>query len=319
MKQCRVEIAHVEGSIAETLEKSLKNFPLQKKQRIFIKPNMSDPRNLPGAVTTPTLVYDLVSKLRNSAEEVIVGESNGYNYPCWQAFKGTGIETAVKKAGGTVINLSEDKLVEVKIRDSPVKRLFLPKTLIDADAVVDVPVMKTHEFKIYSGALKNLFGCIPDDRRIFMHHQLDEVLFQLYSILSPDLTVMDAIVAMEGSGPTKGKPVRMDLILTGNDAFAVDITATKLMGIDWREIDYLNHAAQKTGLQTEDIRLTGCRIADYARKFELPRQDLPVQAQLQIYRNPLMTKVFFCQLGVVKLFQKATNAYRKAAAKEAAS
>lgn len=319
MKQIRVKITQVDGSIAESLGEALKDFPMRRKRRIFIKPNMSDPRYLLGVVTSPKLVYEVVSKLRNSAEEVLVGESNGYNYHCWQAFKGTGIEAAVKKAGGTVVNLSEDKVIEVSIRDSPVKRLFLPETLMDSDFVVDMPVMKTHEFKIYSGALKNLFGCVPDDRRIFMHHQLDEVLFQLYSILNPQLTVMDAIVAMEGNGPTKGKPVRMNLILTGNDALAVDMTATKLMRIDWREIDYLNHAAQKTGIRAENIEINGCRIADHARKFELARRDLPVQAQLQIFKSALMTKVLFCQLGLVKIFQKATNAYRKAAAKETAT
>jgi uncharacterized protein (DUF362 family) len=317
MKQARVEITQVEGSIAETLDRSLKEFPLKKKRRIFIKPNMSDPSYLPGVVTTPTLVYDLVRRLRDHAEEVIVGESNGYNYHCSQAFKGTGIEEAVKKAGGTAINLSEDKAVKVNIRNSPVRHLLLPKTLIDSDAVVDMPVMKTHEFKIYSGALKNLFGCVPDDRRIFMHHQLDEVLYQLYSILKPQLTVMDAITAMEGNGPTKGKPVKMNLILTSDDALAVDMTATKLMGIDWREIGHLNHAALKTGLGEEHIKVTGCSIADHTRRFELPRIDLPVQAQLQIYKSPLLTKVLFCQIGLVKIFQKATNTYRKAAQAEA--
>lgn len=319
MQKTRIAITHVSDSIAESIAEALKDFSFRGKRRIFIKPNMSDPNYLPGVVTTPQLVYEVVSRLRNSAEEVIVGESNGYNYQCWQAFKGTGIETAVKKAGGSVINLSEDEVVEVRIRESPVKRLFLPKTLIDSDFIVDMPVMKTHEFKIFSGALKNLFGCVPDDRRIFMHHQLDEVLFQLYRILNPQLTIMDAIVAMEGNGPTKGKPVRLNLILTGNDALAVDLTAIKLMGIDWKEVDYLNHAAKKTGIETESIKVSGCCIADYARKFELAKRDLPVQAQLQIYKSPMMTKILFCQLGLVKIFQKAASAYRKAVSKETAS
>ncbi len=313
MKRAKVEITQVEGSIGETLDKALKGFPFQRKKRIFIKPNMSDPSYLPGVVTTPSLVYALVSRLRDYAEEVIVGESNGYNYHCSQAFKGTGIEAAVKKAGGTAVNLSEDKVVKVNIRGSTVEQLFLPKTLIDSDAVIDMPVMKTHEFKIYSGALKNLFGCLPDDRRIFMHHKLDEVLYQLYSIIRPQLTVMDAITAMEGNGPTKGKPVKMNLLLTSDDALVVDLTATRLMGIDWRGIGYLNHASEKAGLSENNIEITGCRIEDHARKFELPRLDLPVQAQLQIYKSPLLTKVLFCQLGLVKIFQKATSTYRKAA------
>src|SRR4030042_1167095 len=125
MKQSTVEIAQVQGSIAETLEKTLKNFPLKRKKRIFIKPNICAPKYVLGAVTTPQLLHDLVCLLRDSAEEVIVGESNGYNYPCWEALKGTGIEDIVKKAGATVVNLSEDKLVEVKLKNSPVEKLYL--------------------------------------------------------------------------------------------------------------------------------------------------------------------------------------------------
>jgi uncharacterized protein (DUF362 family) len=319
MKQSTVEIAQVQGSIAETLEQTLKNFPLKRKKRIFIKPNICAPKYVAGAVTTPQLLHDLVCLLRDSAEEVIVGESNGYNFPCWEALKGTGIEDIVKKAGATVVNLSEDKLVEVKLKNSPVEKLYLPKTIMDADAIVDVPTMKTHEFKTFSGAIKNLFGCLPDERRIFLHSKLDEVLFQLYSILSPDLTVMDAVVAMEGNGPTAGKTVKMDLILTGDDAFTVDVTATKLMGINWKKIGYLALIAQKTGFREENFALKGCRIADHARKFELPRIDLPVEAQLRIYKSPFMTKVFFCSLGVVKLLQKATITYRKSKERKALS
>ncbi len=315
MKKSTVEIAQVQGSITETLEKTLKRFDLRKK-RIFLKPNICAPEYSPGAVTSPRLIHDLICLLRNSAEEVIVGESDIYNCPCSLAFKGTGMEAAVKKAGGTVVNLSEDKVVEVKLKGNVVKKLFLPKTLLDADAIVDVPVMKTHEYKIYSGAIKNLFGCIPDSRRIFLHPHLSEVLFQLYSFLKPELTIMDAMVAMQGNGPTKGEPVKLDLILTGNDSFAVDTIATRLMGIDWGEIDYLNYIGRKTDFREEDVRLIGANLLRFSRKFELPRIDLPIEAQLRIYKSPAMTKMFFYSLGVVRIFQKITVTYRKLRARD---
>ena len=69
-------------------------------------------------VTSPELMRQLVGLLRDGNSEVIVGESNGFNYPCWTAFDKTGMQAAVKEAGGTVINLSEDKLVEVKFQGS---------------------------------------------------------------------------------------------------------------------------------------------------------------------------------------------------------
>ena len=281
------------------------------KQKIFVKPNMSHPEYLPGVVTSPQLLSELVGLLRDGASEVIVGESDGFNYPCDSAFEKTGIETAVKKAGGSVINLSEDKVVKVKFQtnSSPLKELFLPKTVLDADAVVDLPLMKTHEFAMYSGAIKNLFGCVPSNKRIYLHPYLPEVFYRLYAIFKPQLTIMDARVGIEGNGPTKGKPVKMNLILTSNDTLAIDITAVKIMELDWKQT-YLNYIAKKTGLQEKAIVVQGLQVNEVMRKFEPPRIDLPVKAQMKIYQHEFLTKMLFCSLDVVKLFQKVTVAYR---------
>jgi uncharacterized protein (DUF362 family) len=312
MQQKTVKIFRVQQGTAEILKEAVRDARLREKRKIFVKPNMSHPEYVPGVVTNPALLHDLVGLLRDSAEEVIVGESNGFNYPCWSAFEKTGIETAVKEAGGTVVNLSEDKVVEVKFQNSgsPLKRLFLPKTVLEADAVVDLPLMKTHEFTMYSGAIKNLFGCVPSNRRIYLHPYLSEVFYRLYSILKPDLTVMDARVGIEGNGPTKGKPVNMNLMLTSDCALATDIIASKIMGLDLEEIGYLNYIARKTGLHEEAITVKGLQVSEVARKFERPRIDLPVRAQMEIYKHEFLTKVFFCSLGVVKLFQRLTIAYR---------
>jgi uncharacterized protein (DUF362 family) len=305
-----VKIFRAKEDMSDILKEAVVNSGLRGKRRIFIKPNLSHPEYLPGVVTSPELMQELVGLLRDGNSEVIVGESNGFNYPCWTAFEKTGVEAAVKKAGGTVINLSEDKVVEVKFQgNTPLKRLFLPKTILDADAVVDLPLMKTHEFTAYSGAIKNLFGCVPSNRRIYLHPYLPEVFYRLYTLFKPQLTIMDARIGIEGNGPTKGKPVKMDLILTGNDALAIDITATKVMMLNWKET-YLNYIAKKTGLREEDIQVEGLPIAEVARRFEPPRIDLPVKAQMMVYQHECLTKVLFCSLDVVRMFQKVTTAYR---------
>jgi uncharacterized protein (DUF362 family) len=275
-----------------------------------VKPNISHPEYVPGVVTSPALISELVSLLRDDNREVIVGESNGYNYPCRVAFEKTGIEAAVKKAGGAVINLSEGKVVKVKFESSPLKELFLPKTVLEADAIVDLALMKTHEWAMYSGAIKNLFGCVPSNRRIYLHPYLSEVFYRLYKILKPQLTVIDARVAIEGNGPTKGNPVKMDLMLTSNCALAIDVIASKIMGLNMEEISYLNYIARKTNLHADAIAVQGLQVPEVARKFERPRIDLPVKAQTVIYKHEFLTKALFCSLGFVKLLQKATIAYR---------
>lgn len=308
--QKTVKIYRAKDDITAILKEAVDGSRLQRKRKIFIKPNLSHPEYLPGVVTDPKLMCQLVGLLRDDNSEVIVGESNGFNYPCWTAFDKTGTEAAVKQAGGTVINLSEDKVVQVNFEGGgPLKRLFLPKTVLEADAVVDLPLMKTHEFTSYSGALKNLFGCVPSNRRIYLHPYLPEVFFRLYSLLKPKLTIMDARVGIEGNGPTKGKPVKMDLMLVSNDALALDIVSTRVMKLDWKRT-YLNYIARKATLQEKDITVEGVPISAVARRFEPPKIDLPVKAQAEIYKHEYLTKMLFCSLDVVRLFQKVTTAYR---------
>jgi uncharacterized protein (DUF362 family) len=307
----KVKIIRATADTSATVKEAVANSNLRGKRKIFIKPNLSHPEYLPGVVTSPELMTQLVGLLRDGNSEVIVGESNGYNYPCWTAFDKTGMQKAVEKAGGTAINLSEDKVVEVKFPDGcPLKRLFLPKTILDADAIVDLPLMKTHEFMAYSGAIKNLFGCVPSNRRIYLHPYLPEVFYRLYTLFKPALTIMDARIGIEGNGPTKGKPVKMDLILTGTDALAVDIISAQVMKLNWKET-YLNYIAKKTGFDAEEIKVEGLSINQVAKRFEPPRIDLPVKAQIVLYQHEYLTKFFFCSLDVVKLFQRVTMAYRK--------
>ena len=99
-------------------------------------------------------------------------------------------------------------------------------------------------------------------------------------------------------------------MLTGNDALAIDIVAAKVMMLNWKET-YLGYIANKTGTCEDEIIVEGLPIIEVEHRFEPPRIDLPVKAQMMIYQHEYLTKVFFCSLDIVKLFQKVTMAYRK--------
>ncbi len=127
-EQKTVKIFRVKDDISDVLKEAVETSGLRGKSKIFIKPNLSHPEYLPGVVTSPEVMHELIGLLRDGNSEVVVGESNGFNYPCQSAFEKTGVEAAVKKAGGSVINLSEDRVVEVKFQgNTPLKRLFCPK------------------------------------------------------------------------------------------------------------------------------------------------------------------------------------------------
>jgi len=306
-----VKISRASEDISGLIKEAINNAGLRGKKRIFVKPNLSHPEYVPGVVTCPDVMHQVVSQLRDGNSEVIVGESNGINYPCWTAFDKTGIKEAVESAGGVAVNLSEDKVVEVKFQtNTPLKRLYLPKTVLNADAVVDLPLMKTHEFMAYTGALKNLFGCIPSNRRIYLHPYLPEVFYRLYQVFKPALTIMDARIGIEGNGPTKGKPKKMGLFLTGNDALALDIVATEVMMLNWQET-YLKYVADRANFDAASIHVEGVPVKEAASRFEPPNIDLPVKLQMKIYQHEYATKLLFCSLDVIHLFQRLTRLYRR--------
>ena len=76
-----------EGHLVEFLKENLQKIGFRCKGKILVKPNICAPKYIPGGVTSPKLVYSLVKVLRERAKEVVVGESDGYNYSCNFAFK----------------------------------------------------------------------------------------------------------------------------------------------------------------------------------------------------------------------------------------
>jgi uncharacterized protein (DUF362 family) len=285
---------------SDSLEHALKNalnaaeWDRHIQGKVFIKPNLCAKEYIPGAVTNPQTLFHLVSLLRDNVEEVVVGESDGYNYSCDEAFVETGVKKIVSRAGGETINLSKDETLKVQNpRALYLKKVTLPKTLVEADSIVSVPVMKTHEFTLYGGAIKNLFGCIPNNRRIFLHPYLDMVLHDLMILLKPKFAVMDATVAMEGNGPNRGIPIPMELVLASKDLLAIDKISTEIMSINWTDIGHLRLINKYSRPEEVNTQIIGERIETLKRPFVRPYLDLAVNAQLWVYKNYFLTRLCF--------------------------
>jgi uncharacterized protein (DUF362 family) len=313
MRKLNIGLFRTDDDLESTLKEALKAADWTKhiRGKVFIKPNLCSKHYIRGAVTNPQVLFHLVSILRDQAEEVVVGESNGYNYCCNDALSMTGVKKIVERAGGKTINLSKDEIVNVENPKAYVLRNFpLPKTLVEADSVVDVPVMKTHEFTKYSGAIKNLFGCIPDDRRIFLHPHFDKVMHDLLVLLKPKFVVMDATFAMEGNGPNRGIVIPMNLILTSSDLVAMDKLCCEIMGINWASISYLNFVDKHFQREETETQIIGEKIEDVKRQFLLPYADLAVRAQRWVYKNYFLTRLCF-GTPFLNMLQGCLNAYRK--------
>ena len=120
----------------------------------------------------------------------------------------------------------------------------------DADAIVSLSKFKTHQFTLVTGAVKNCFGYIPGVAKAEYHlntgmdqRRFAALLLDLYLARPPFLSVMDAVVGMEGNGPSNGTPREVGLLLAAPHAPDLDFVEALLMGFDPLEVPTIAEAA----------------------------------------------------------------------------
>jgi hypothetical protein len=161
--------------------------------------------------------------------------------------------------------------VEVRAEGAWVmERFAVAKTAWDADVIVDLPVIKTHVRTGITCGLKNMKGVLPGDEKKRTHQLgLDRGIVDLNRVVRPHLTVVDAIVGMEGTWQYPEDCVRLGCIVAGVDVVAVDAVCAAIAGFDVGQILHVQLAAQ-AGLGVADlhrIEVRGQAIADVARRF----------------------------------------------------
>jgi len=264
------------GRMDEAVEKILETFPLPwKGKRVLIKPNMLGPYSPEKGITThPALIRSLVSSLHRREAVCWVGDNpglSGYaaNERCARV---TGLKEA---AGGCFVYLGKDA-VSAQAKTPWPEKVIVSKALFDADLLINVPKFKTHMQTKMTGAVKNLFGLLVGAEKARIHlaaaHPEDfaKALVGIYRIRIPDLTILDAVVGMEGNGPS-GKDLRqIGKILASLNGVGVDGVMAAMMGVAPEKIDTLR-VAREAGLGEIDpgkMRLEGHWAP--LKKFKMP-------------------------------------------------
>ena len=111
---------------------------------------------------------------------------------------------------------------------------MIPKTMLEADYVVNLAKMKTCAHTTVTLGIKNLYGCFQEAKKSRLHKKLDEVLPYLAKMIRTDMTVIDGLTCMEGNGPVVGNPRRMGVIVAGIDVVAVDSFCCRAHGLQAR-------------------------------------------------------------------------------------
>jgi len=236
---------------------------------VAIKPNLCCTRpHYTGATTDPRLVEEVIKVFRDHAEEMAVIESDGFSATAEEAAEGTGIAEVCSYFEIPFVNLSRDLRIPVKGEFKALHNARMPRTLLKADLLVNLPVMKTHMLSTVSLGLKNLFGVLPE-RKSTYHSRLSEAICDVAKIRRPELTIMDGMIGMEGEGPISGRPKKMGLLLASEDVVALDVTACMVMRINPVYVDHIQKAAYY-GLGVANparIQVMGERVEDVWDRF----------------------------------------------------
>ncbi len=248
-------------------------------KRVLLKPNLvrPNPHNPLAVVTDERVVLAMVRLLRDAgAARVMVGDNPGYGLSLADALAGMGeFKARLAAAGGELLFFDEMETVSV---ENPGALLFdpivLPRALLYADCYVNLPKMKTHVHTLVTLGIKNQYGLVLDDQRMFCHrNDINVKIVDILRLIRPDLTVVDGIWAVQGQAPLSGSAVPdMNVVVAGTDVCAVDTVAAHLMGIDADEVAMLRLARQE-GLGATDfgaIEVAGDDPAALRRHFTRP-------------------------------------------------
>ncbi len=240
---------------------------------LVIKPHLCCSKQwYTGATTDPRILEQLFRLYEGLADEIYVVESDGYGESADEIARELGIIELCEHYGARWVNLSRDILI-------PVERDFLalenpfptPRTVLKADLVINVPKMKTHSMLTVSLGLANMFRIVPRRKEVY-YPKISEAICDVLMIRSPELTILDAGIAMEGNGPLKGTPRRMGLTLASRDPVAIDTIACRIMGINPIHVEHIVKAGYYGFGEYAEKRISvrGESIENVRTRFRVP-------------------------------------------------
>ncbi len=242
--------------------------------RVLLKINQVGGLPIENGSTVHPELAGLVAELSQEAGAAQVGiaEDAGRFNDTMAVFERLGTAAVARRVGAALVDLRQNPhpLTPVPGGGLVVNEMEFAAPLLEWDVLIGITKLKTHHQTGVTGAMKNMFGAVPDDcKRRFHRMDLDKVLVDINTIRHADFTVVDAFPAMEGIGPHQGTPVPMNLTVCGADPVAVDAVGRAVMGFG---ADFGRHVtlAGERGLGIADldrIEVQGVPIAAVARPF----------------------------------------------------
>jgi uncharacterized protein (DUF362 family) len=267
-----------------------------KGQTVLLKPNLVSEHGLKdgitkGGITTDIrVVQSLVELLSPIAGKIIIAEGSSINRSeTMKMFIHYGYDKIKDRFPEkvTLVDLNTDQCVEKSIpHGRRLEKRMVPKAIVDADVIINMPVLKLHFAAGASLSIKNLQGAIPPLEKYKVHFfGLWQNLINTYKVIMPDLIIIDGLYGQEDFGPVSGSPRKMDLLLGGTNPVAVDTVALKVMGLTVEDSPPVLMAYHEGlgPITEEQIDVRGPSIDEVSRPFKRPLINLTSGKCLKVH------------------------------------
>lgn len=219
-----------------------------------------------AATTHPSLLCELVKLLIERGAEVTVGDSPGGLYNSayvGKVYKMTGMHE-VEKIGARLNDNFEQK--EIKNPNGHVLKTFTYTAWLDeADVIINFCKLKTHGMMGMSAAAKNMFGVIPGilkpeyHFKFSNHSSFARMIVDIDEFFKVKFCICDAVIGMEGNGPTMGTPRKIGAILVSESPHKMDLVCAKIIGLTKANVPTLEAAYERDLIPStvEELNICG--------------------------------------------------------------
>ncbi len=252
-----------------------------RKKKVALKPNLLAKRSPDAGITThPHFVRAAAVYFLEKGANVVICDSPGgvYNTAAMTGIYNVCMMKSAADESGASLNFDMAH-TEMYNKDGELSKSFsIINPLANADFIVNLCRLKTHALCNMSAAVKNMYGSIPGLMKAEQHARFpaqkdfSRYLIDLCCTVAPSISVIDAVVAMEGNGPAGGTLKKVGLVMSSANPFVLDLVASRIMGYDIDDVLTVKNSALR-GLcpeKHEDVTVVGVSVDEYVSDFKRP-------------------------------------------------
>ncbi|MFP4085197.1 MAG: DUF362 domain-containing protein [Desulfobacteraceae bacterium] len=276
---------------------------------VLIKPNFVAP--FPHATTSLEVLGAIITAVKHCGGKPVIAESAGYEFDTEVTFKLLGAYDFARKIGVKLINLDKAKYIHARLTRGFVREVKVPKLVLEADVLINVPKLKRHSLTSATISMKNLVGFLHRESRCKIHCVgLEQAIFELSKLIHSHLVIVDGTVITGRA--VFGSQHHLSLLVGSDNTYAADVFCCRILGVNPRDIKHIRHSLNEglVGEMSKTIPIGTEEPLGDVLKVILPESNLKKNCLLHIaYRLMYSVELLYTRIMNARSLIPAAHYY----------